>query len=313
MRKCIFVLYALLIVGLLSPDMVAQNRKRPPLPDWVFEKPGRSNRTFYYHVERATGETETEARNNAYTQAFMQVALKLGIPLNTEDISEAVASGTNVKLLSQRFTIPMNVACYCSRPNDEFGGWTYWLLCQIPEVGYADNARFDDFNECFKHERYDQRQIDLAAKAEKQRQDSLREIRKSNTRAIVASTFIPGVGQMLKGQGGAGAAFLVSEVALFGGGTVCYFLGQNQAKIMKSTGTTYEQYTNAKNKKNIMDIAMYSCFGVGAAVHIANMIHAWYVADKHLSANISFAPSIIPLNEYSQPTYAYGAGVQIQF
>ncbi|MBR4564747.1 MAG: hypothetical protein IKO26_09885 [Paludibacteraceae bacterium] len=141
-----------------------------------------------------------------------------------------------------------------------------------------------------------------------------KELKKSsNTRAIVASTFIPGMGQMLKGQGGAGAAFLVSEVVLFGSGTVCYFLGQKQAKIMKSTGTTYEQYTNAKNKKNIMDIAMYSCFGVGAAVHIANMIHAWYVADKHLSANISFAPSIIQINEYSQPAYAYGAGVQIQF
>ena len=302
MRKYLFVLYALLAIGILCPDVVAQNRKRPPLPDWVFAKPKRSNRTFYYHVERATGETETEARNNAYTQAFMQVALKLGIPLNTEDISEAVASGTNVKLLSQRFTIPMNVACYCSRPNDEFGGWTYWLLCQIPEVGYADNARFDDFNDCYKHERYDQRQKDLAAK-----------IRDSNTRAIVASTFIPGMGQMLKGQGGAGAAFLVSEVVLFGSGTVCYFLGQKQAKIMKSTGTTYEQYTNAKNKKNIMDIAMYSCFGVGAAVHVANMIHAWYVADKHLSANITFAPSIIQINEYSQPAYAYGAGVQIKF
>lgn len=312
MRKYLFVLYALLAIGILCPDVVAQNRKRPPLPDWVFEKPERSNRTFYYHVERATGETETEARNNAYTQAFMQVALKLGIPLNTEDISEAVASGTNVKLLSQRFTIPMNVACYCSRPNDEFGGWTYWLLCQIPEVGYTDNARFDDFNECFKHERYDQRQKDLAAKAEKQKQDSLRVIRDSNARAIAASAFIPGLGQMLKKQGGSGAAFLISELALFGGGTACYFLGQDQAKIMK-TSKSYEEYINAKSMKNTLDIAMYAVFGAGVAVHIGNMVHAWYVKDKNLMSRFAFAPAIIPTNEYSQPSYAYGAGVQIKF
>lgn len=295
MRKYLFVLYALLSIGILCPDVVAQNRKRPPLPDWVFEKPERSNRTFYYHVERATGETETEARNNAYTQAFMQVALKLGIPLNTEDISEAVASGTNVKLLSQRFTIPMNVACYCSRPNDEFGGWTYWLLCQIPEVGYADNARFDDFNECYKHERYDQRQRD------------------SNTRAIVASTFIPGLGQMLKGHGGSGTAFLLSEIVLFGGGTACYFMGQKQVKTMKAVGTSYEDYKSAKNMKNTYDIAMYTAFGLGAVLHIGNMVHAWVVKDKHLPQNISFAPAIIPTNELLQPSYAYGAGVQIKF
>jgi len=313
MRKYLFVLYALFIVGVLCPDVVAQNRKRPPLPDWVFEKPERSNRTFYYHVERATGETETEARNNAYTQAFMQVALKLGIPLNTEDISEAVSSGTNVKLLSQRFTIPMNVACYCSRPNDEFGGWTYWLLCQIPEIGYADNARFDEFNECFKHERYDQRQKDLAAKAEKHKQDSLRVIRDSNTRAIVASTFIPGMGQMLKGQYGSGSAFLVSELALFGGGTACYFLGQEQLKIMKASGTSYADYQNAKKMKNTLDIAMWTCFGVGAVVHISNMVHAWYVKDKKAAVNMAFAPAIIPTNEFSTPSYAMGAGLQIKF
>lgn len=313
MRKYIFVLFALFIVGLYSSDITAQNRKRPPLPDWVFEKPERTNRTYYYHVERATGETETEARNNAYTQAFMQVALKLGIPLNTEDISEAVASGTNVKLLSQRFTIPMNVACYCSRPNEEFGGWTYWLLCQIPEVGYADNARFDDFNECYKHERYDQRQKDLAVKAEKQRQDSLLIVKGSNARALAASTFIPGLGQMLKGHGGKGTAFLLSEVVLFGGGTVCYFLGQEQVKTMKAVGTSYADYQNAKKMKNTYDIAMYTAFGVGAAVHIGNMIHAWVVEDRHLNSNITFAPSIIPTNEYTTPSYAYGAGVQIKF
>lgn len=313
MRKYIFVLLALLAAGLFCSDIAAQNKKRPPLPDWVFEKPQRSNNTYYYHVEKGWGETETEARNAAYTQAFMQVALKLGIPLNTEDISEAIASGTNIKMLSQRFTIPMNVACFISRPNEETGGWNYWLLCQIPEIGYADHARFDDFNECFKHERYNTWQAGLAAAAEKQRQDSLRMVRKSNARALAASTFIPGMGQMLKKQGGSGAAFLLSEVIVFGGGAACYYLGKQQTEKMNSFGISYDEYKSAVNMKNKMNIAMYACFGVGATIHIANMVHAWYVKDKNLPVHVAFVPAIIPINELSNPSYAMGAGVQITF
>lgn len=314
MRKYIFVLYALLAMGFFGPGVEAQNKKMPPLPDWVFKLPERNNTTFYYLREKGTGETETEARNAAYTQAFMQVALKLGIPLNTEDISEAVASGTNIRMLSQRFTIPMNVVCYCSRRDMQLGeGWNYWLLCQVPEIGYADRARFDDFNDCYKHDGYKKWQEDLKAQADQRKQDSLRVVNRNNAKALVASTFIPGLGQMLKGHGGKGAAFLISEVALFGGGAACYFLGQEQLKTMKSSSVSYEQYTHAKKMKNTYDIAMYTAFGVGAAVHIGNMIHAWVVEDKRNAKNFTFAPAIIPINEYTTPSFAYGAGVQIKF
>ena len=133
-----------------------------------------------------------------------------------------------------------------------------------------------------------------------------------NATALVASTFIPGMGQMLKKQGGSGAAFLISELAIFGGGTACYFLGQNQTSIMKTT-SSYEEFKNAKKMKNTYDIAMYSAFGIGAAVHVANMVHAWLVKDKNMPAHISFVPALIPTNEYSAPSYAMGAGVQINF
>ncbi len=311
MRKYLFVLYALLAVGAFSSDIVAQNRKRPPLPDWVFEKPERSNRTFYYHVERATGETETEARNNAYTQAFMQVALKLGIPLNTEDISEAVASGTNVKLLSQRFTIPMNVACYCSRPNDEFGGWTYWLLCQIPEVGYADNARFDDFNECYRHERYDQRQKELAAKVEKQRQDSLRIVRNENAKALAASIFIPGAGQMVKHHYVEGAITLVGEVTLLGAGVGTYFGAKKQTQIMNSYGIDYATYQSAQKAKPIYQGVSYTCFGLAAVLYGVNLWRAYTLEPKQ--RNYAFYPTIIPVENTTNSNYALGIGATIKF
>ena len=312
MRKLLLSILLLLAAIAGNNCLYAQVKYVSPLPDWIFEKPQRGNATFYYHVEKGTGATETEARNAAYTQAFMQVALKLGIPLNTEDISEAVANGTNVKLLAQRFTIPMNVVCYHSHRNEDFGSWNYWLLCQIPEMGYADKVRFEDYNDCFKHELYDQKQKAKALEAEKKKQEDLHIIHSSNTTAIVASSFIPGMGQMLKGQGGSGAAFLISELALFGGGTTCYFLGKNQLETMQAVGTSYADYQNAKKTKGTLDIAMYTCFGVGAAVHIANMVHAWYVEDKKLN-NLTFYPILLPTNTYSTPSYATGVCVQYKF
>ena len=305
-RKLFIGVLLVLLCGANCSSIMAQTKRRP-LPDWIFEKPKPSNRTFYYLIEKGVGETETEARNNAYTQAFMQVALKLGIPLNTEDISEAIASGSNIRMLSQRFTIPLNVVCYISRKNENESGWNYWLLCQVPEIGHADDARFDDFNDCYKFSKYEERQAKQAA-IEKEK------VQKSNARAITASAFIPGVGQMMKGHVGAGVGFLGGEIALFGGGTVCYFMSQNQQKIIQSTGISYEQYQAAVNTKNICDISMYVCYGLGAALHITNMVHAYLVPDKKLqSAGLTLAPTIIPTNEFSSPVYAMGVGVQYKF
>ena len=65
--------------------------------------------------------------------------------------------------------------------------------------------------------------------------------------------------------------------------------------------------------KNIYDIAMYTAYGVCGAVHITNMVHAWCVKDKNLKTNFTFVPAIIPINDYSAPSYAMGAGIQIKF
>lgn len=308
MRKFIYVLLALITVVTHYSDITAQNRKRPPLPDWVFEKPERSNRTFYYHVERATGETETEARNNAYTQAFMQVALKLGIPLNTEDISEAVASGTNVKLLSQRFTIPMNVVCYCSRPNEDYEGWTYWLLCQIPEIGYADNVRFDDFNECYKYERYDQRQKEIAAKAEKQKQDSIRLVKSDNAKALAASVFVPGAGQMVKHHYVEGSITLVGEVALLGAGAGTFLAAKKQKNIMNSYGIDYDTYQTASKSKTVFEGVAYTCFGLAAVVYGVNLWRAYTLKPK--DSNYAFYPTLI---QTDNAEFALGVGATIKF
>ena len=278
-----------------------------PMPDWVMgATPEPHNNSYYYKVFDSANPDREEARNQAIKKAFQQAMAFISNTVNSADVYEAIAEGRSLNVISETFSIPIYFTCEFSKKTPDGRQWIYWILCQIAVRGNVVPQFDTHFSECNSHTIWD-----------KEREDCLKGIRdarkKANTSAIIASAFIPGTGQMLKGHGGKGAAFLVCELALFGGGTACYFMGQEQLKIMKSTNTTYEQYSQARNKKNTIDIAMFTCFGVGAAVHIGNMVHAWYVKDKKLAQNITFAPAIIPTNEYTTPSYAYGAGVQIKF
>lgn len=278
-----------------------------PMPDWIMgATPEPHNSSYYYKVFDSASPDREEARNQAIKKAFQQAMAFISNTVNSADVYEAIAEGRSLNVISETFSIPIYFTCEFSKKTPDGKQWVYWILCQIAVRGNVVPQFDTHFAECNSHMIWD-----------KKREDCLKGIRdarkKANTSAIIASAFIPGTGQMLKGHGGKGAAFLVCELALFGGGTACYFLGQDQAKIMK-TSKSYEEYTNAKNMKNTLDIAMYAAFGAGAAIHIANMVHAWYVKDKKIAARrYTFAPAIIPTNEYTTPSYAYGAGVQIKF
>ena len=275
-----------------------------PMPDWVMgATPEPHNGTYYYKVFEGVHSDRETARNLAINKAFQQAMTFISTTVNSADVYKALEKGESLNVVSETFSIPIYFTCEFSKKTPDGTKWLYWVLCQIAVRGNI-TPMFDlHYADCNTHKIWDQGIANIE-----------KDEKKKNGRALAASTFIPGIGQMLKGQGGSGAAFLISEIVLFGGGTACYFLGQEQLKTMKSTGVSYDQYTQAKKMKNTYDIAMYTAFGVGAAVHIGNMIHAWFVKDKHLQAtNITFVPAIIPINEYSTPSYAYGAGVQIKF
>lgn len=308
MKKLLLVL----VLGSLLTPAYAKLTKKPTFrPDWTYEAPESHDPSFLYVVEHGEGNTKREALNQAIGRVFQSTANRIGQFVSTDEINRAVQAGTDYEVISRKMKVPINKVCEFPMQNPKDGTWTMYILCQVAVAGNV-KPEFQPFNGCTNHERYDE----LEAIWNQQIQDSIKSnkatIRKSNTRAIVASTFIPGLGQMLKGQGGSGAAFLLSEVVLFGGGTACYFMGQEQVKTMKNS-KNFEQFKQAENMKKTLDIAMYTAFGVGAVVHIGNMVHAWVVKDKKLAQNITFAPAIIPTNEYTTPSYAYGAGVQIKF
>lgn len=311
MKKLIIVLA---VCG-LAFSATAQMHEPEFLPDWTYIAPAPGNATYIYVAEHGEGNTKREAINQAIGRVFQSTANRIGQFISTDEINRAMQAGTDYQVISRKMKVPVNKVCEFPVQNPVDYTWTVYVLCQVAKSGNI-TPEFDPCERCTDHTIYDKKMEEW----HKHQQDSIDKIahstKRSNARAIAASTFIPGMGQMLKKQGGSGAAFLLSELALFGGGTACYFLGQDQSKKMKAVGTSYDDYKAAKDKKHTYDIVMYSCFGVGAAVHIANMVHAWCVkdkSDKKKSTSMNFIPAIIPINELSQPSYAYGAGVQINF
>lgn len=293
-------------VAFASNDPCAEYEGRP-MPDWVMgATPEPHHNSYYYKVFEGANQDREVARNQAIKKAFQQAMAFISVGVKADEVFAAIDRGNNLNVISETFSIPIYFTCEFAKRTPDGTKWVYWILCQIAVRGNVLPQFDTHFSDCNTHDIWDKEKEVCWRGIEDDK-------KKSNTRAIVASTFIPGLGQMLKGQGGSGAAFLISELALFGGGTACYFIGQDQLRTMKAMGTSYNDYINAKKTKNICDIAMYTCFGVGVAVHIGNMIHAWCMKDKHLSANLTFAPAIIPVNVYSNPSYAYGAGVQIKF
>ncbi len=305
-------LFILLFMGSMAFVVTAQMRKPTFRPDWTFKAPAPSNATYLYVTEHGEGKTKREALNQAIGRVFQSTANRIGQFVSTDEINRAIQAGTDYEVISRNMNVPINKVCEFAVQDTVDFTWTMYILCQVAKAGNI-TPEFEATEECTKHAMFDramgrwQRQQDSIAQNAKNAEKYV------NARAFAASTFIPGMGQMLKGHGGKGTAFLLSELALFGGGTACYFMSKDQAKKMKATDITYNAFKDAKDKKRTYDIIMYTCYGVGAAVHIANMIHAWCVADRRSRVHVSLVPSVIPVNEYSMPSYAMGAGLQVNF
>lgn len=139
--------------------------------------------------------------------------------------------------------------------------------------------------------------------------------------ALAASFFVPGAGQMYKGEGGKGAGILIGEVALVGGGVTCYFLGKKQLEIMQGRTIEYNAFNTAKKNYETMRIVSYTCYGAAATLYIFNLCHAYLMhpsekekVKKRLGVGgVAFYPAVLPINEFSNSSYAMGAGIQIKF
>ncbi len=139
MKKQIILAIALLMIGIASS---AQK-----LPDWIINKPSPTNSTYLYVVESATGQTEMQARNRAIGEVFRSTAMRIGQPIDSEEINRALQRGTEYYVISSQYNVPINKVCEYT--DNKTSPCRVYVLCQVAKAGNI-RVEFDDFNACFE-------------------------------------------------------------------------------------------------------------------------------------------------------------------
>lgn len=236
-------------------------------PGWIYNKPQPTNSSYLYVVESATGETEIAARNQVFARILQSTAMRLGQPVNSDEINRAVQSGKTFDVISSQYNIPINKVCEYTEKIS--GGYRVYILCQVAKSGNIV-VDFDyTFNGCHDVKQY------------------------KNSTALLKSVFIPGCGQMGKHRYTEGILTLVTEAVLIGGGVGTYMAAQDQLDIMKDANTGYSEYMSAKDKYNSMKTYNTVLCSAAAAVYVFNLYRAYTVRPKY-DESFSFTPSLIP-------------------
>ena len=258
------------------------------LPDWTRNKPIPSNYSMDYEIGIGEGTTYQEAQNDAYIDVMRKLISRCRLSVSSEDIMKSVYEGKSLTMINKDFNLPP-IREVCSRTiklqNNKL---RVYLLYQVPRDGSVISPEYEDFKDCDKISQF------------------------SNGKALAASFFIPGMGQMIKRRYTEGTFTLIGELALVGGGVGTYFIGKKQLDIIQNRAVEYEAFKSAQNTYNTMRIVSYTCYAAAAALYIFNLYRAYTVTPR-IKRNFAFYPTLIPSNEYTQPTYALGAGMSIKF
>ena len=264
MNKKLFLTTLLALMTLVS---FAQEK-----PGWIYKKPKPSNNTYLYVVEAATGSTEREARTQAFARLFLNTAMRLGQPVNSDEINQAVQNGESFEVISSQFNIPINKVCEYGERNKD--GFRIYLLCQVAKAGNII-VDFDyDFDGCQDIKQY------------------------RNGPAFIKSMFLPGLGQMGKRRYGEGMFTLLTELALLGGAYYTYNEAQKQLDIMKDANTTYKGFMSAKETYGTLRIVNYACLGGAAAIYVFNLYRAVATKPRYKKRSYAFNPTVMPNNGY---------------
>lgn len=117
------------------------------LPDWITNKPTPTNNTYLYVVESATGQTELQARNRAIAEVFRSTAMRIGQPIDSEEINRALQRGTEYYVISSQYNVPINKVCEYT--DNKTSPCRVYVLCQVAKAGNI-RVEFDDFSACYE-------------------------------------------------------------------------------------------------------------------------------------------------------------------
>ena len=270
MKKIVVFLLTMLVVGLACAQA----------PSWTKVLPKAGNSTYIYCCEYAIGNTENEARGQAIARILQTTAYRLGQPVESSRVFEAVQNETDVQVISRQFNVPMNKVCEHAEklPN---GTFRVYVLCQVAVSGNVP-PQWESFNGCKDVKEY------------------------RNGIALVKSIFIPGLGQMGKRHYGEGALTLTSELLLAGAGTACYFGARNELNKMRTGELDYNGFMNARKAYDSYRIASYVVWGTAAGLYIFNLCRAYTLTPKYKDTFVVY-PAVLPTTH----DYAYGIGITL--
>lgn len=309
MQKLIYITITIILNSIVCYSQKASSFKYEgrPMPDWIIgEIPEPHNTSYYYKVFEGVDAEMEKARNQAIKMAFQQAMAFVSTSVNSSDVYNALEKGSSLNVISETFSIPIYFTCEFSKKLND-GKIHYWILCQIAVRGNVVPQFNTHFTDCNTHDVWEDKKKESE---EKKRQYQ----KKINATALAASFFIPGAGQMYKGEGGKGAGILIGELVLVGGGVGTYFVGKKQLDIMRDKTVEYDAFYSAQKTYNTMRIISYSCYGAAAALHIFNICHAYLMSPNPKKfPQLTYNATIIPINEYTTPMYAMGVGMAIKF
>lgn len=244
-------------------------------PAWTVKLPKATNNTYMYVCEYAIAGSETEARNQAIARVFQNAALRIGQPIESDKIFEAVQKGGDLTVISRQYNIPIYKVCEYVEKVQVYS-YRVYVLCQVAVSGNL-TPQFDyNFRGCNDSKQY------------------------SNGLAVLKSVFIPGLGQMGKRHYAEGALTLTGELALAGGAVTMYYLGKQQVQIIKSGDLSYNDYLSAQKKYNSYRAANIALWSTAAVLYAFNLYRAGTARPRYKD-NLSFSPTVIPVNGNLSP------------
>lgn len=123
---------------------------------------------------------------------------------------------------------------------------------------------------------------------------TLSQVKKSANATALAYSIIPGLGLIQKGRSGEGIAYLISDVALIGGGIGLSVYGNQQKKKMNDINSTIDQYRTAKKNYDSAKTGSYICYGAAIGVYVLNLVRS-YVASPKPNAPLKWSIAAEPI------------------
>ncbi len=117
-------------------------------------------------------------------------------------------------------------------------------------------------------------------KVEVEKLKTLSQVKRSANGTALAYSIIPGLGLIQKGRSGEGIAYLISDVALIGGGIGLNVYGNQQKKKMNDINSTIDQYRTAKKNYDSAKTGSYICYGAAIGVYVLNLVRSYVASPK---------------------------------